>query len=62
MAFDLMTRDPGSAAQTELQAGADQAPMANPDAGWAACNPDRMLALLFVAPRDCEAIDALYAA
>lgn len=26
---------------------------------WAAQNPDRALALLFVAPRDCDAVDVL---
>lgn len=26
---------------------------------WAAENPDRALALLFVAPRDCSAVDVL---
>ncbi len=26
---------------------------------WAALNPDRALALLFVAPRDCAAVDVL---
>jgi len=26
---------------------------------WAAENPDRALALLFVSPRDCAAVDAL---
>lgn len=26
---------------------------------WAAENPDRALALLFVAPRDCAAVDVL---
>lgn len=26
---------------------------------WAAQNPDRALALLFVAPRDCDAVDIL---
>lgn len=28
---------------------------------WAALNPDRALALLFVAPRDCAAVDVLTA-
>ena len=27
---------------------------------WAAENPDRALALLFVAPRDCAAVDVLF--
>ena len=33
-----------------------------PDAAWAAANPDRALAFLFVAPQPCEALDALLAA
>jgi len=32
-----------------------------PDADWARSNPDRMLAFLFVAPRDCAAVDQLLA-
>jgi hypothetical protein len=28
---------------------------------WAAANPDRALALLFVAPQDCDAVDVLTA-
>ena len=28
---------------------------------WAAENPDRALALLFVAPQDCDAVDVLTA-
>jgi hypothetical protein len=28
---------------------------------WTAANPDRALALLFVAPQDCEAVDVLTA-
>ena len=35
---------------------------ADPDPVWAAGNPDRMLAFLFVAPRDCAAVDQLLAA
>ena len=33
-----------------------------PEARWAAENPDRALALLFVDPRQCEALDVLLAA
>ena len=33
-----------------------------PEAAWAAANPDRALAFLFVDPRPCEALDALLAA
>ncbi|HEX8527465.1 hypothetical protein [Allosphingosinicella sp.] len=34
---------------------------ADPEAGWAARNPDRALVFLFVSPRDCGAIDELMA-
>lgn len=34
---------------------------ADPDAGWAARNPDRALLFLFVSPRDCGAVDELMA-
>ncbi|HYE42942.1 MAG TPA: hypothetical protein VEA15_06055 [Caulobacteraceae bacterium] len=33
-----------------------------PDADWAARNPERALAFLFVAPQDCAAADVLMAA
>ena len=33
----------------------------DPDPHWAQGNPDRMLAFLFVAPRDCAAVDQLLA-
>jgi hypothetical protein len=33
----------------------------DPEPGWAQGNPDRMLAFLFVAPRDCAAVDQLLA-
>lgn len=34
---------------------------ANPEAGWAARNPDRALLFLFVSPRDCGAVEELMA-
>ncbi|MBV8593911.1 MAG: hypothetical protein JOZ27_06395 [Caulobacteraceae bacterium] len=34
----------------------------DPDPAWAAKNPARAMAFLFVSPRDCAAIDALLAA
>jgi hypothetical protein len=34
---------------------------ADPEAGWAARNPDRALLFLFVSPRDCGAVDELMA-
>lgn len=33
----------------------------DPEPHWAQRNPDRMLAFLFVAPRDCDAVDQLLA-
>jgi hypothetical protein len=33
----------------------------DPEPHWAQSNPDRMLAFLFVAPRDCAAVDQLLA-
>ncbi|HEX8216404.1 MAG TPA: hypothetical protein VF577_02970 [Allosphingosinicella sp.] len=53
---------------TEALAARDFAPQnvdfrtpADPEAGWAARNPDRALAFLFVSPRDCGALDELMA-
>ena len=34
---------------------------ADPEAAWAARNPDRALLFLFVSPRDCGALDELMA-
>ena len=34
---------------------------ADPEAGWAARNPDRAMLFLFVSPRDCAAVDELMA-
>ena len=34
---------------------------ADPQAGWAARNPDRAMLFLFVSPRDCGAVDELMA-
>lgn len=34
---------------------------ADPEAGWAARNPDQALLFLFVSPRDCGALDELMA-
>ncbi len=35
--------------------------VADPQAGWAARNPAKALAFLFVSPRDCGALDELMA-
>jgi hypothetical protein len=34
---------------------------ADPQAGWAARNPDRAMLFLFVTPRDCGAVEELMA-
>jgi hypothetical protein len=34
---------------------------ADPEAGWAARNPDRAMLFMFVSPRDCGALDELMA-
>ncbi len=34
---------------------------ADPEAGWAARNPNRAMLFLFVSPRDCGAVDELLA-
>ena len=34
---------------------------ADPEAGWAARNPDRALLFLFVSPRECGALEELMA-
>ena len=34
---------------------------ADPEAGWAARNPDRAMLFLFVSPRDCGAVEELMA-
>jgi len=36
--------------------------IADPEAGWAARNPERAMLFLFVSPRDCAAVDELMAA
>jgi hypothetical protein len=35
--------------------------VADPEAGWAARNPAKALAFLYVSPRDCGAVDELMA-
>ena len=37
------------------------AEVADPEAGWAARNPAKALAFLYVSPRDCGAVDELMA-
>jgi hypothetical protein len=58
MAFDALAFRPAApAAATRAPAFGDQAPCPV----WTARNPDRALALLFVAPQDCDAVDVLTA-
>ena len=42
-------------------ATADFRTPADPEAGWAARNPDRAMLFLYVMPRDCGALDELMA-
>jgi hypothetical protein len=42
-------------------ADADFRTPADPEAGWAARNPDRAMLFLFVSPRACGALDELMA-
>lgn len=56
MAFDALAFRPAApAAATQGQAFSPEAPCPV----WTARNPDRALALLFVAPQDCAAVDVL---
>jgi len=67
MPFDAETvvraADP-AVAQAEVPAplSALFALAADPDPRWAAQNPDKALAFLFVSPRDCAAVSELLAA
>ena len=42
-------------------APADFRTPADPEAGWAARNPERAMLFLFVTPRDCGAVEELMA-
>lgn len=60
--FDAVT----SATETLIDADAalphaDFRTPADPEAGWAARNPDRAMLFLFVSPRACGALDELMA-
>lgn len=59
MAFDSAAYTPAvrTAIATPTAALIDACPAPCPV--WAAENPDRALALLFVAPQDCAAVDVL---
>lgn len=60
MAFDAATFAPTAPVSPSLDAMIDAAGDLCPV--WAAQNPDRALAFLFVAPQDCAAVDVLLAA
>ena len=47
--------------QPKVRAFPAHSEVADPEAGWAARNPNRALAFLFVSPRDCAALDELMA-
>lgn len=57
MPFDSETYSPAQPIMVPTASLIDAA--AAPCPKWAVENPDRALALLFVAPRDCDAVDAL---
>lgn len=60
MAYDAVafsSQPPHGSTVTPAALLIDAAPAPCPT--WAALNPDRALALLFVAPRDCAAVDVL---
>lgn len=59
MPFDSLSYAPSTAPAPSAAALIDTA--AAPCAEWAALNPERALALLFVAPQDCAAVDVLMA-
>jgi hypothetical protein len=47
-------------APADVQAADFRTP-ADPEAGWAARNPDRAMLFLFVTPRECGAVEELMA-
>ena len=53
MAFDSALYPVQQTAAQLIDAAPEPCPM------WTAGNPDRALALLFVAPQDCDAVDVL---
>ncbi|MGZ9099594.1 MAG: hypothetical protein ACXW3O_07820 [Brevundimonas sp.] len=59
MAFDSVAYDSAIRAALRSPTGALIDASDAPCPVWAAKNPDRALALLFVAPRDCAAVDVL---
>ena len=64
MAFDAATFAPQSVSAAPVRPTLNAVIVAagEPCPVWAAQNPDRALAFLFVAPQDCAAVDILLAA
>ena len=62
MAFDALPSDPIAPRAAALSPAALIDAAAAPDRVWARENPGRLLAFLFVAPQDCDAIDELMSA
>jgi hypothetical protein len=62
-----MFQAPASATDTDFEPfmfaaqSADFRTPADPEAGWAARNPDRAMLFLFVSPRACGAVEELMA-
>lgn len=59
MAYDAAAFSPRSLTVTAPPAALLIDAAAAPCPEWAARNPERALALLFVAPQDCDAVDVL---
>ena len=59
MAFDSIACTPATQTAIATATAALIDTLEAPCPIWAAENPDRALALLFVAPRDCVALDVL---
>ncbi|GAA0869412.1 hypothetical protein GCM10009116_12480 [Brevundimonas basaltis] len=59
MPFDSIAVSPAQPLIAPLSPAALIDAASEPCADWTALNPDRALALLFVAPRDCAAVDVL---
>ncbi|NJC42564.1 hypothetical protein GGQ87_002859 [Brevundimonas alba] len=57
MAFDAAAFSPAARTIAPVARLIEAAPAPCPE--WTAQNPDRALALLFVAPQDCAAVDVL---
>ncbi len=59
--FEARTAAVLSNHQAPEAVAADFRTPADPEAGWAARNPDRAMLFLFVSPRDCGAVEELMA-